>query len=731
MASDIGRDEAPQLESAEARQAADTSFFTMLPKDYKDELKNSPVVVLPVFRGFEYAELPGPGHVRLLHLHPIAGSPIRLSGSLRIHKFDSICDYEAISYTWGDWPELNNCLFLDGQVLKITDNLFAALVAYTDRVTRVLWVDAVCINQKDKDEKAQQVSIMADIYSKATAVQVWLAPHHDIFESAMEFMKRLSHRASEYGIDEDVGQPRVIRGWPSGNLTRDEAEQLIRDALKAHVGTLLLRAWFDRVWVVQESALATRIVVSCGITTMEWTPFARALEVLRGAYRLIPFGEEHDRFQGVKPAWELVRFRDMFRFFDRYAKRNHHVTTELVARLMANKACTDDRDRVYAMLSMTRSPYSLSPDYNLTVAEAYTEFTRHYSPNTQIHFAGLCRRQPESELQDSSNAPGNHENPVTDIANRDYLPSWVPELRPSRNLAWASPFSGAYSTLKKTPFFFLGHPETRTIMYASGTIFDVVVTMTLDYRHFKAPYCAFEAAFYFSLIDQLQSLPLLSSWSSTMGPIDQDDSDWLEPVDEPLWSVLMKTFTGGFEESDNEHIILRYPNFGPLEYLRPGSDAWLERLWRCFSTHCLEPSGEIFQQVLLKALGLDEEKELSADAQVARGFLIYLANILVSNRLFVTHCGYVGLAPSIMQPVDLIAVFNGCSMPYIVRPANGFTNNGEQMEEAVHVIGPCYVHGIMKGEIVEKRDEPRFERLKWTRLDGDTVDSLEGCLQLI
>ncbi|KAF2738867.1 HET-domain-containing protein, partial [Polyplosphaeria fusca] len=126
---------------------------------------------------FNYPPLPSSGYIRLLHLDPHSDRPSELRGSLRIHKLDAQCQYEAISYAWGDYPEFNKGLILDGQALKITGNLYAALMAYRyPNRTRVLWADAVCINQTDTAEKTQQIAIMADIYNKARTVQVWLAP---------------------------------------------------------------------------------------------------------------------------------------------------------------------------------------------------------------------------------------------------------------------------------------------------------------------------------------------------------------------------------------------------------------------------------------------------------------------------------------------------------------------------------------------------------------------------
>ncbi len=81
--------------------------------------------------------------------------------------------YKALSYTWGSGREPAVILF-DGQEVQVGGNLAsvpAKLRSQTSR--RVLWVDAVCINQEDVEERNDQVSLMAFVSSRAQAVVVW------------------------------------------------------------------------------------------------------------------------------------------------------------------------------------------------------------------------------------------------------------------------------------------------------------------------------------------------------------------------------------------------------------------------------------------------------------------------------------------------------------------------------------------------------------------------------
>ncbi|KAL1600813.1 hypothetical protein SLS60_007201 [Paraconiothyrium brasiliense] len=673
------------------------------------------------------------GYIRLLHLKPVTTDPSELRGSLVLHRLNEHCVYEAISYAWGEFSSFNQVILINGKVLRITDNLYAALMAYcgSHRV-RVLWADAICINQADAAEKAQQVALMAEIYSMAKLVQVWLTLPSEWTTVAMKYLKDLSARADRFGISKDVGNPRVVIGWPTVDMTTSEAEKLIHDANEHHVDFLLYRHWFNRVWVVQEVALAKDLVVSCGHTTLAWTDLARSLEVLRGAYRKIPSGIDRARMEGLKPAWALVKHRDEWRMVDQHLDRDHHFSTNMVADQMRNKACTDDRDRVYAMLAMTKSPHiGMEPDYTRTVAEAYTEFTRRYSPNTQIYWAGLARRQ-RTTYQGTSEDP-EHTRPeaegseglTLDITDRDYLPSWVPEFRPERNLEWVPPGGGTYRAAQLAPIWFLSHPIDK-IMLATGTVIDAIAHRSWNYD-MKAPYCFQEPAFFFPLVEILNDL--LSAAPQPHGSTNP----------EPFSIQLAKTLTSGIADCEGaESILKNYYFIKDLTHLGPGSLPWLKAIWHAFSTHCLSPTGEIYQLILLRALsgkGPDYtfagNAMLSPDAHLAHSFLNYLANILIPNRLFATAFKRIGLAPRMARPGDMLVLINGCDMPYVARSVSKVKYKEKEVEPALQIIGPCYLHGVMKGEIFKDRGKGEWAGLKWTRHEGDKVDSLRGCLVLV
>lgn len=132
---------------------------------------------------FEHSPLDpaDPRAIQIFELLPSRNlkGPIRCE--LHHHSLDKGVKYEALSYTWGD-PEPGHTIFVNGpHTLDVTPNCLEALMCLRRRFQRrSLWVDAICIDQRENDtskrERDRQVKIMGDIYHDAQKVLVWLGP---------------------------------------------------------------------------------------------------------------------------------------------------------------------------------------------------------------------------------------------------------------------------------------------------------------------------------------------------------------------------------------------------------------------------------------------------------------------------------------------------------------------------------------------------------------------------
>jgi hypothetical protein len=114
--------------------------------------------------------------IRLLRLLPVTSFIEDIRCELFNTTLDAKEDFEALSYTWGN-PSETSPVVLHGQRHDVTKNLASALrhLRYHDR-QRILWVDALCIDQDNIEERNQQVTQMRDIYREGGAkrVVVWL-----------------------------------------------------------------------------------------------------------------------------------------------------------------------------------------------------------------------------------------------------------------------------------------------------------------------------------------------------------------------------------------------------------------------------------------------------------------------------------------------------------------------------------------------------------------------------
>jgi hypothetical protein len=104
-------------------------------------------------------------------------------------------DYVAISYAWGDGVDTKP-LVLQGATIPVAASLYDALKAIRQKkVEALVWVDALCIDQQNKDERATQVRLMGHIYSRAMSVAIWLGPEADDSTLAVQLLEKVAHNA--------------------------------------------------------------------------------------------------------------------------------------------------------------------------------------------------------------------------------------------------------------------------------------------------------------------------------------------------------------------------------------------------------------------------------------------------------------------------------------------------------------------------------------------------------
>ncbi|KAN0083077.1 HET domain containing protein [Elaphomyces granulatus] len=255
--------------------------------------------------------------------------------------------YDALSYVWGgpDKPrfisisEHNSTSEHD---LSVTENLHEALSRLRHWfIERIIWVDAVCIDQENDREKEQQIRLMAKIYGQADCVVVWLGKAADDSDRALE-------------------EIRVAGGKKATDFSNNET---IHD--QQAVFTLLQRPWFRRIWVIQEVAAARHVLIMCGPTEIDGYAFCLGIDSLKGSHL--------DLQSLVCPVIYLIRgtiFRPDYSM-GRSGRSSLDICplSELIDMYHAHEAARR-HDKVYALLGMSSdnlSKVNLSPDYEIFV----------------------------------------------------------------------------------------------------------------------------------------------------------------------------------------------------------------------------------------------------------------------------------------------------------------------------------------------------------------------------
>ena len=211
--------------------------------------------------------------LRLLILEPGSGEEI-IRCHLQQHDLRRKPQFEALSYVWGD-PTNPTDIICCGEIMPVRRNLDAALRKLRRPLNqRVLWVDALCINQTDPDEQASQVEMMDYIYSCAEQVLVWLGEEREEDSSAFE------------AIEKTVVFMNAL--WHDGNVNETIQKIINNPALPPnawqHIGALFLRSYFKRLWVIQEVVNSSSAQVFCGNKAIPWDSMCMVTNLLTAGF---------------------------------------------------------------------------------------------------------------------------------------------------------------------------------------------------------------------------------------------------------------------------------------------------------------------------------------------------------------------------------------------------------------------------------------------------------------
>jgi hypothetical protein len=194
------------------------------------------------------------GEMRLFMLFPgQEGDPIR-GIIFTVSSIDNAGPYRTLSYEWGKKHEEMK-IYTDSGVLTVWKALHDTLVHLREKSPYVLWIDAICINQKDNAENTDQIRLLPKIFQYARRTPAFLASDddsHDVIRTLLQI---------SYKRD-------TSRLWP-GNLGdvpkhwRNLSKPAMNDPVWQDVKFFFDRTWFRRAWIVQKAVAAPTVTIVC------------------------------------------------------------------------------------------------------------------------------------------------------------------------------------------------------------------------------------------------------------------------------------------------------------------------------------------------------------------------------------------------------------------------------------------------------------------------------------
>lgn len=217
--------------------------------------------------------------IRLLVVEPgIKWGPVKAKFRQVFLTDDPKPEYETISYVWGD-PSQRSIIHLHGRSISVPSSSEVALRRMRHyRKVRVLWIDAICINQDDDRERGHQVAIMADIYGSTRRNLIWLGEDDQYTAAALHSITGLNE---EFRRETDDLTNVEDTLYTSRGGHKYSSQQVLAQMEPQALNEFYQRPWFSRLWVVQEAALAPRSECFCGRHQMALELVLRAAKWLK------------------------------------------------------------------------------------------------------------------------------------------------------------------------------------------------------------------------------------------------------------------------------------------------------------------------------------------------------------------------------------------------------------------------------------------------------------------
>ena len=620
--------------------------------------------------------------------------------------------YYALSYEWGNSVSKQPIIVKSCAIefaVSVTLNLHLAIQHLVRELEDlVIWIDAICINQSDDEERAQQVLIMRDIYAQAEETFVWLGPSITVNmlpdDSVVDLINMVGPDASESGLFELMTN--LTRySFTNQELyekTRAEINDLFAERFKrwerfakllgkGYVRIRKLSYW-NRIWIVQEIATSKKF-------SFQWGRHRIQSEHLRGFFAAFQmFGSYLTSLsleilqKNELPDDEIracmldhsqphsTMHTAIFGIRGRYHALGQ-LPQEPLLNLLARtsipnpgtnirSSCKEPQDRIFGLLGLSsdRETLAIPVTYKKPFRITYEETARAIIAGGTLDLLAYSQF-PKSDPQ---------------------MPTWVPD--------WQMQFQSLplVGEDKKNDNQCHNHWRNHIHTPYGGNPWDTAFRAS-GIRNFKpSANLVFENASFSPLdspplvlrgvrIDKIVSFK--NPWAFDIAGSYAGNLDRIPSYLNDIESLIEESNAKGTN-------IYQNPSDRMTAYYRiPIAD--LEMNLNGFCHQATESSCVGYH--LIK-IDLEEGNIFGSEVSIEKINYWNVMETLHYRRPFITENGYVGLGPKHLEKDDIVVVFLGARFPYILR---------KSLQVGWTLVGEAYVHGIMYGESMEeeKREE--------------------------
>ncbi|KAL9114344.1 MAG: hypothetical protein Q9227_001766 [Pyrenula ochraceoflavens] len=636
-----------------------------------------------------YDDLPSKAWFRLLFLEPSQNFSSPMFCRLKAFQRTQMkLKYETLSYAWregegeGETYPANGChdytdqrlpeVLCNGIRISIQKNLALALLRIRDRSRpRALWVDAICIDQKNIFERTQQTQVMSEIYSQSYRTIVWLGlarmsptrreskKTHDKCgpESALATICDLINDAPEgpakfFALDDAQSHMNVRAPSPSeaadsisSGGSPDQSHSDSQAYGTAHPLECLFRSsWFRRKWVIQEVVLSRQVDVVFHDFRIDWNWIGLASAILRTLDD--DFIQRHRLFN-MYNAYLIFRL-------GRSTRLNQSFPLEIsflqLLRLTAAFKTSEEKDTVFALLGLQTTDHH--PQDSPLIRTDYSKTFDHV--RILLTKAMLSKGKDGSEPLAVLLNAGIAAQDLVALTENPSIYSWVPR--------WGSPMASLLSPWSLDDNFNASadleskteDSQSPSLLNLNAVIFTTIASTTIPIRNqddIRRSVCQFLYA--------LQSFK------------EGTDAPWL--VEAMLSTLCAGRTSYGMRIPKGQHPVQPF-----IEFVASGKLPKVEAASELLALRKPPPTPK-------------------RGKQRRRKFARLAITICRGRRLFMTTDGHLGLGPAALESGDIVSVLGGARMPYVLRHKSGPERKDRSR---VVLVGPCYIDGLMDGEVV-------------------------------